>query len=174
MKVQKNVDECYDDDEGRSICRIDPNTLLELDLSPGQIVRISSESDTYLKAWRSDREDWNEDSIYIDEFARHNAQAEIGDSVTIEKVELNPLDQIYLLPYRGADIELTPKAVEKLKGQHIKKPVQVGSVLATLMSDSGRPMPLVVTGTHDKNPGIITESTTVELPESFLIDPDEE
>lgn len=57
MKVQKKVDECYGDDEGRSICRIDPNTLLELGLSPGEIVRISAESDTYLALLKSHSSD---------------------------------------------------------------------------------------------------------------------
>jgi transitional endoplasmic reticulum ATPase len=170
--IQRKVVETYGDDEGRSICRLDPDSLLECGLSPGNIVRIAGESDAYAKVWRSDREDWNKNQIQIDEFIRYNSQSEIGDTVTVEKVTLDSINQIKLVPYRGDNIEFGMDAVKQIKKQKLKTPIQVGNVLAVSLSSSENPLPLVVTSHHTTDPGVITESTTIDIPESFLSDSD--
>jgi transitional endoplasmic reticulum ATPase len=168
--IRRNVVDCYDDDEGRSICRVDPDSLLEIGLSPGDTVCVSGDSDAYAEVWRSDRTDWNENQILLDEILRYNAQAEIGDTVTVEKAALDPIEKIKLLPYRGAGIEFGSGAVEALKKQKIETPVRIGSVLAIATSNSETRLLLVVTGPQQIDPGVITESTTIEIPDSFLSD----
>jgi len=162
--LRRKVQESYEDDKGRSICRLDPDSLLELGLKPGDIVRISGEYDAYAKVWRMNREDWYENQIRIDRFIRYNAQAEIGDTVTIEKATLSSIGQITVLPYRGDDMEFGTGATEMIKKQLLESPVQVGNVIAVLLS-SENTLPLVVTGSYKTDPGIITESTTIEVPE---------
>lgn len=168
--LRRNVGEGYDEDNGRSICRLDPDSLLELNIMPGDIVRISGEYDTYTKVWRSNQEDWNENQVLVDEFVLYNIQAEIGDVVEIEKVSLGYLDHVTLLPYRGENIEFRADSIKKLKQQHIKKPVDVGTLIGTELNDFEYLLPLVVTGSHQTDPGVITESTTIKIPDPYLTD----
>lgn len=172
--ICRNVVDCYDDDEGHSICRVDPDSLLELGLSPGDTVCVSGDSDAYAEVWRSERADWNKNQILLDGILRHNAQAEIGDTVTVQKAALDHIEKIKVLPYRGVDIEFGSGAGEALKKQQIETPVRIGSVLATATSNFENRLLLVVTGSHQVEPGVVTESTTIEIPDSFLSDPHSE
>jgi len=134
---------------------------------PGDYIKISGELDTYVAAWRADRRDWEQDEIRIDRYTRYNAQAEVGDTVSLTDASLNPLDRALLMPYRDANIEFGGDATPKIKGQLISTPVRIGAVVSLLLSDDRDPFPLVVTGPSERNPGIITESTTVRVAEGY-------
>jgi len=86
-EVQLEVAKAYPNDSGRGIARLDPDTLLHLKLSPGDIIEIEGAETTAAKVWRADRQDWNTDTVRVDGFTRQNADVGIGERVTIRKAE---------------------------------------------------------------------------------------
>lgn len=87
MELYLRVDSAYPGDQGGGKARLDPETMLQLRLSPGDIIRISGRETTVAKVWRAQLSDWNQQKIRIDNFTRMNANVSIGDTVKITKVE---------------------------------------------------------------------------------------
>jgi len=82
-EVQLRVDSAYPGDQGGGKARLDPETMLLLKISPGDLVVIEGKRRTVAKVWRSLVEDWNQRKIRIDNFTRINAGVSIGDTVKI-------------------------------------------------------------------------------------------
>ena len=80
-EVQLRVDSAYPGDQGGGKARLDPETMLLLKISPGDLVAIEGKRRTVAKVWRSLVEDWNQRKIRIDNFTRQNAGVSIGDTV---------------------------------------------------------------------------------------------
>ncbi len=77
------VDSAYPGDQGGGKARLDPETMLYLKISPGDIVAVEGKRRTVAKVWRSLVEDWNQNKVRIDNFTRTNAGVSIGDTVKI-------------------------------------------------------------------------------------------
>jgi len=80
------VDSAYPEDQGGGKARLDPDTMLQLRLSPGDLIYIEGKRRTVAKVWRMMVNDWNQGKIRIDSFTRANAEVSIGDRVEISKV----------------------------------------------------------------------------------------
>jgi transitional endoplasmic reticulum ATPase len=80
------VDSAYPEDQGGGKARLDPDTMLQLRLSPGDLIYIEGKRRTVAKVWRMMVNDWNQGKIRIDSFTRANAEVSIGDRVQIAKV----------------------------------------------------------------------------------------
>ncbi|MGV8108134.1 CDC48 family AAA ATPase [Methanospirillum sp.] len=89
MELYLRVDSAYPGDQGGGKARLDPETMNQMRLSPGDIIRISGRSTTVAKVWRAQLADWNQQKIRIDNFTRMNANVSIGDTVKITKVDEN-------------------------------------------------------------------------------------
>jgi len=85
-EVQLRVDSAYPGDQGGGKARLDPETMLLLKISPGDLVAIEGKRRTVAKVWRSLVEDWNQRKCRIDNFTRQNAGVAIGDTVKIIKI----------------------------------------------------------------------------------------
>jgi transitional endoplasmic reticulum ATPase len=85
-EVQLRVDSAYPGDQGGGKARLDPETMLLLKISPGDLVAIEGKRRTVAKVWRSLVEDWNQRKIRIDNFTRLNAGVSIGDTVRVVKI----------------------------------------------------------------------------------------
>ena len=85
-EVQLRVDSAYPGDQGGGKARLDPETMLLLKISPGDLVAIEGKRRTVAKVWRSLVEDWNQRKVRIDNFTRLNAGVSIGDTVKIAKI----------------------------------------------------------------------------------------
>lgn len=85
-EVQLRVDSAYPGDQGGGKARLDPETMLLLKISPGDLVVIEGKKRTVAKVWRSLVEDWNQKKIRIDNFTRQNAGISIGDTVRVAKI----------------------------------------------------------------------------------------
>jgi transitional endoplasmic reticulum ATPase len=85
-EVQLRVDSAYPGDQGGGKARLDPETMLLLKISPGDLVAIEGKRRTVAKVWRALVEDWNQRKIRIDNFTRLNAGVSIGDTVKIVKI----------------------------------------------------------------------------------------
>jgi transitional endoplasmic reticulum ATPase len=82
-EVQLRVDSAYPGDQGGGKARLDPETMLLLKISPGDLVVIEGKRRTVAKVWRALVEDWNQRKIRIDNFTRINAGVSIGDTVKV-------------------------------------------------------------------------------------------
>jgi len=171
-EVQLEVAKAYPNDSGRGIARLDPDTLLHLKLSPGDIIEIEGADTTAAKVWRADRQDWNTDTVRIDGFTRQNADVGIGERVTIRKAEATKADKLTLAPPEEASVQFGSDAAGMVKRQILKRPV-VGRDIVPVMSSTNHPfmrspgqaIPLIAVETEPEGVVLITEDTDVELRE---------
>ncbi|MDD5736413.1 MAG: AAA family ATPase, partial [Methanothrix soehngenii] len=165
LKVAK----AYPNDSARGIARLDPNALLTLRLSPGDIIEIEGKRLTAAKVWRADRQDWSQDYIRIDGFIRQNAGVGIGDKVKIRKAKFAEAQRIVLAPPSGSHMHYGDEAADMIRRQTLKRPVVAGDILPIMSSGThpfvGRmePVPLVVTETHPDNVVVVCERTEIVL-----------
>ncbi|MFW5964685.1 MAG: ATPase, partial [Natronomonas sp.] len=137
-EVQLEVAKAYPNDSGRGIARLDPDTLLHLKLSPGDIIEIEGADTTAAKVWRADRQDWNTDTVRIDGFTRQNADVGIGERVTIRKAEATKADKLVLAPPEEASVQFGSDAAGMVKRQILKRPV-VERDIVPVMSSTNHP-----------------------------------
>jgi hypothetical protein len=137
-EVQLEVSKAYPNDSGRGIARLDPDTLLHLKLSPGDIIEIEGGSRTAAKVWRADRQDWNTDTVRIDGFTRQNADVGIGERVTIRKAEATKAETLVLAPPEEASVQFGSDAAGMVKRQILKRPV-VERDIVPVMSSTNHP-----------------------------------
>jgi transitional endoplasmic reticulum ATPase len=177
-EIQLKVEKAYPIDLGRGIIRLDPTTLLKLQLSPGDIVEIRGKKKTTAKVWRADRQDWDQGLVRIDNFIRQNAGVSIGEKVTIKKIEAPEAKKLVLalpesMTQGGPELQFGEHANEIIKRHILKRPVFRGDIIPIINSMS-QPMteslttsqviPLVAVETDPANTIVlITEATLIEL-----------
>ena len=171
-EVQLEVAKAYPNDSGRGIARLDPDTLLHLKLSPGDIIEIEGAETTAAKVWRADRQDWNTDTVRVDGFTRQNADIGIGERVTIRKAEAEKADKLVLAPPEEASVQFGSDAAGMVKRQILKRPVVERDIVPVMSSTNhpfmrspGQPIPLISVETEPDGVCLITEDTEVELRE---------
>jgi transitional endoplasmic reticulum ATPase len=86
-EVFLKVDSAYPDDQGRGKARLDPDTMLQLRLSPGNLIVIEGKRKTTAKVWRSQINDWHQMKVRIDNYTRQNSGVSIGDRVKVYPVD---------------------------------------------------------------------------------------
>ncbi len=171
-EVQLEVAKAYPNDSGRGIARLDPDTLLHLKLSPGDIIEIEGAETTAAKVWRADRQDWNTDTVRVDGFTRQNADVGIGERVTIRKAEAEKADKLVLAPPEEASVQFGSDAAGMVKRQILKRPVVERDIVPVMSSTNhpfmrspGQAIPLIAVETEPDGVCLITEDTEVELRE---------
>ena len=171
-EVQLEVAKAYPNDSGRGIARLDPDTLLHLKLSPGDIIEIEGAETTAAKVWRADRQDWNTDTVRIDGFTRQNADISIGERVTIRKAEETKAETLVLAPPEEASVQFGSDAAGMVKRQILKRPVVERDIVPVMSSTNhpfmrspGQAIPLIAVETDPDGVCLVTEDTEVELRE---------
>ena len=114
-EVQLRVDSAYPGDQGGGKARLDPETMLALKISPGDLVAIEGKRRTVAKVWRALVEDWNQRKIRIDNFTRLNAGVSIGDTVKVTKIT----DEIEAKRVVLAPPEDLPKKIPIANNPHV-------------------------------------------------------
>ena len=171
-EVQLEVAKAYPNDSGRGIARLDPDTLLHLKLSPGDIIEIEGAETTAANVWRADRQDWNTDTVRIDGFTRQNADVGIGERVSIRKAEAEKAETLVLAPPEEASVQFGSDAAGMVKRQILKRPVVERDIVPVMSSTNhpfmrspGQAIPLIAVETEPEGVCLITEDTDVELRE---------
>jgi len=171
-EVQLEVAKAYPNDSGRGIARLDPDTLLHLKLSPGDIIEIDGGDTTAAKVWRADRQDWNTDTVRIDGFTRQNADVGIGERVEIRKADPETADKLVLAPPKDASVQFGSDAAGMVKRQILKRPVVERDIVPVMSSTNhpfmrspGQAIPLIAVETQPNDVALVTEDTDVELRE---------
>jgi len=171
-EIQLKVAKAYPNDNGRGIARLDPDTLMNLQVSPGDYIEIEGEETTLAKVWRSDSQDWDSGTIRIDGFTRQNAGVSIGDTVIVRTADPVDAESVVLAPPKGKKIEFRRGAEDMVKRQLLKRPVVKGDVVPVMSSmqqpftgkvQSGQTIPLVGINTEPGEMVVITESTDITL-----------
>jgi len=114
-EVQLRVDSAYPGDQGGGKARLDPETMLALKISPGDLVAIEGKRRTVAKVWRSLVEDWNQRKVRIDNFTRINAGVSIGDNVKVSTIP----DEIEAKRVVLAPPEDLPKKIPIANNPHV-------------------------------------------------------
>ncbi|MCK4379841.1 MAG: CDC48 family AAA ATPase [Candidatus Lokiarchaeota archaeon] len=114
---------------GRSLCYIDQDMMLDLQLNTGDIIEIRGKKKTTGIAVSS-VQDRGKGIIRLDGLQRLNAGATIGEFITVKLAEVYPAVEIVLTPTRP-NIDLKRQA-EAIKGKLIDKPVVIGDIVDVL------------------------------------------
>ncbi len=168
--VDLEVTKAYPNDSGRGIARLDPDTLLHLKLSPGDIIRITGGKETAAKVWRADRQDWNTNTVRIDGFTRQNANVSLGEKVSIQKIDSIPAEKVVFAPPRASTIRFGEDAASMIRRQILKRPIISGDLVPIMSSTShpfmrspGQAIPLIATETVPDGIVVVSENTEVQL-----------
>ncbi|MCZ7355793.1 MAG: CDC48 family AAA ATPase [Candidatus Methanoperedens sp.] len=177
-EIQLTVAKAYPNDSGRGIARLDPHTLMVLQLTPGDVIKMEGKKNTSAKVWRADRIDWDQDIIRIDGFIRQNAGVGIGDRVKISKAEVKIADRVVLAPPEGTSIQFGGEAEEMVKRQIMKRPVTKGDIIPVMSTMAhpflgrvvtGQTIPLIAIEAEPEGIILITESTEIKLREKPVV-----
>jgi transitional endoplasmic reticulum ATPase len=172
MEIMLKVNQAYPSDSGRGIARLDPDAMMKLQISPGDVVEIEGKRKTVAKVWRSPKRDWGKSIIRIDHFTRENAGVGVGDIVKVKRADYEPARLVILAPTKK--IEMRVYGIdpgEYLKHQFLKRPLVegdfvplVGSPAITGFGKYGQQNQAVVfvaVKTEPKGVVIIDETTKV-------------
>nr|MBC8498505.1 AAA family ATPase [Candidatus Bathyarchaeota archaeon] len=97
--VQLKVSEAKQQrDVGRSIARIDSETMKSLGVTVGDVIEINGKKETAAKAWPAYPEDQGQGLLRIDGFIRKNSGASINEFVSVRKAEAEYAVSIKLAP----------------------------------------------------------------------------
>ena len=121
------VDSAYPGDQGGGKARLDPETMLQLKLSPGDIIHIFGKSPTVAKVWRAQLNDWNQNKIRIDNFTRVNANVSIGETVKVSRIEeVIPASIVVLAPPEDLPRNIPPADPTTIHHALIDFPIALG------------------------------------------------
>jgi transitional endoplasmic reticulum ATPase len=175
---QLTVAKAYPNDSGRGIARLDPHTLMLLQLIPGDIIEIEGKKITAAKVWRADRNDWEENIIRIDGFIRQNAGVSIGDTIKIRKANVQPAEKVVLAPSEGTPIKFGGEAEDIIKRQIMKRPINKGDIIPVMSTMShpflgrfvtGQEIPLIAIEAQPEGIILITDKTDIQLREKPVV-----
>ena len=167
MAEDFEVAKAYPNDAGRGIIRVDPDTLLSLGLSPGDIVAIEGGDRTAAKVWRADREDWDTGAVRIDSFTRRNADVSIGGRVTITSVEPAKAERVVLAPTDSSNPDVSADAAGTIKRRLLNHPLLEGDVVPvnasssrSLLRSSSSTTPLLAVDTDPEDVVVVISEST--------------
>jgi transitional endoplasmic reticulum ATPase len=166
-EVQLRVDSAYPGDQGGGKARLDPETMLLLKISPGDLVAIEGKRRTVAKVWRALVEDWNQRKIRIDNFTRLNAGVSIGDTVRVVKIaEEVEAKRVVLAPPEGLTTKLPVSNNPQVMNGLIDFPIAKHDSVPIIL---GHPfiqpqiVPFKVMEIEPEEAVIITKNTSIEF-----------
>src|SRR3990172_7997318 len=177
-EITLTIAKAYPNDSGRGIARLDPHTMMILQLTPGDIIELEGKRATSAKVWRADRIDWDQDIIRIDGFIRQNSGAGIGDHVKIRKADVKIANRIVLAPPEGTSIQFGGEAEEMVKRQIMKRSIIKGDIIPVMSTMAhpflgrvvtGQTIPLIAIEADPEGIILITETTEIKLREKPVV-----
>ncbi len=112
-------------DIGNGIARIDPQTMVELGVTDGEIIEIIGEKPTAAIVFTSQNE-INTNTIRIDGIARKNLRTSIGQEVTVKKADAVEAKKIKLAP-----IDQSMRIAGNLNAAFANKVMVQGDIIVT-------------------------------------------
>lgn len=166
MEITLKVNQAYPSDSGRGIARLDPDAMLRLRISPGDIIEIEGRRRTVAKVWRAPKRDWGKNIIRIDRFIRENAGVGVGDIVKVRKAEYQPARVVILAPLRKMDFRVYGMDIgEYLKHQLLKRPIVEGDLVPLVSAPA-----LAGFGRYNQNQALVFVAVKTEPRGAVIID----
>ena len=158
-EISLKVDSAYPEDQGNGKARLDPDAMQALDVRAGDLVKITGNTSTIAKVWRSLENDWNQEKIRIDKYTRANAGVNPGDRVTVEKVEEQiSATTVTLIP--PGDISPSfPSDDDEYLISLINFPVTKDDIIPVKTYHPGSPIEFKVSMIEPENACILTKNT---------------
>jgi len=114
-------------DFGRGICRIDFKVMQKLGIKEGDIIEIEGKRKTYAVSVRAYPNDVGLNIIRMDGLVRRNAEAGIGDFVTVRKADVKEAKYVVIAPAReGIVVHMSSQL---MKGNLYMRPLSVGDII---------------------------------------------
>jgi len=145
-------------DVGRSIARIDSETMKALGVTVGDVVSINGKKETAAKAWPAYPEDQGQGLVRIDGFIRKNSGASINELVQIKKVDAEYAASVKLAPV-DIRISVDNDFIRFVKDRLIDRPATRGDTLLIMML--GHSVPFLVVNSRPN--GIVKISPSTEI-----------
>ena len=129
-ELQLKVDSAYPGDQGTGKARLDPTNMLQLRISPGDLVTIEGKRRTVAKVWRALSEDWDQQKVRMDNFTRTNAGVGLGDKVIIRKIVTEvEAKRVVLAPPEGLPKNISPSNIPHLSRILIDFPASKNDII---------------------------------------------
>jgi transitional endoplasmic reticulum ATPase len=157
--VQLKVQEAKQQrDVGRSIARMDSETMKSLSVTVGDVVQSEGKKATAAKAWPAYPEDQGLGLIRIDGFIRKNCSSAINEFVTVKKVDAEYAASVKLAPV-DIRISVDNDFIRFVKDRLVDRPATRGDTLLIMML--GHSVPFMVVNTRPN--GIVKIAPTTEI-----------
>ena len=147
-------------DVGRSIARIDSETMKALGVTVGDVIAITGKKETAAKAWPAYPEDQGQGLIRVDGFIRKNAGVSINEFVNVNKVDSEYAVSVKLAPV-DIRISVDNDFIRFVKDRLIDRPATRGDTLLIMML--GHSVPFLVINTRPNGIVKISPSTEVSI-----------
>ncbi len=171
MEITLKVNQAYPSDSGRGIARLDPDAMLKLQVSPGDVIKMGGKRETVVKVWRAPKKDWGSGIVRIDRFVRENTGSSVGDGLKVEKTEYQSARTVTIAPLQNMDFKVYGMDIGGyLKHQLLKRPLIEGDLIPVIgtpaLSGFGKygqsqVLLFVAVKTEPKGAVVIDESTRV-------------
>jgi len=145
-------------DVGRSIARMDSETMKSLGVTVGDVVEIEGKKATAAKAWPAYPEDQGMGLIRVDGFIRKNCSVSINEYVTVKKATAEYATSVKLAPV-DIRISVDNDFIRFVKDRLIDRPATRGDTLLIMML--GHSVPFMVVNTRPG--GIVKIAPTTEI-----------
>jgi transitional endoplasmic reticulum ATPase len=145
-------------DVGRSIARMDSETMKTLGVTVGDVVEIVGKKSTVAKAWPAYPEDQGLNLLRIDGFIRKNCNVSINEFVDVKRAEAEYAASVKLAPV-DIRISVDNDFIRFVKDRLIDRPAMRGDTLLIMML--GHSVPFMVVNTRPA--GIVKISPTSEI-----------
>lgn len=165
-KIELRVEPTLKNDVGYMRARLCTRSREDLDVSPGDIVRIMGKKETAAVVWRAPIQDETKDILRIDGITRKNAEVSIGDRVEVHKVEPKPAERLYITPAIKdlPSLQFSNGIDNFIKKSLLKKPVNKGDTLIIQgIALMGSQLPFVVSSTKPAGIVQVTVDTKIKV-----------
>jgi len=164
-EISLKVDSAYPEDQGSGKARLDPDTMKQLGIVPGQLVVIEGKTKTLAKVWRAMTADWKQGKIRIDKFTRINAGVNPGDRVVIRPVEEQiEAECVYLIPPLNMPHNFDTEP-EEITESLINFPVTTGDILPIITRLPNTYLEFKIAAIEPEGACIISRNTDIEISE---------
>ena len=162
------VAEARQRDVGRSIIRIDPDTMDTLEVKTGDIVEIVGKKKTAAIAWPAYPQDQGLGITRIDGRIRKNASVALGEEVRVERAKKIPAKSVMLAP-TNTKLRADSRFESFVKRKMLNLPVTKGDTIFIQIGIS-REISFMVVKTHPSNTVLIKQNTSLRVSETPVAD----
>ncbi|MDR0981293.1 MAG: AAA family ATPase, partial [Methanocalculaceae archaeon] len=164
-EISLKVDSAYPEDQGSGKARLDPDTMKQLGIVPGQLVVIEGKTKTLAKVWRAMTADWKQGKIRIDKFTRINAGVNPRDRVAVRPVEEQiEAECVYLIPPLNMPHNFDTEP-EEITESLINFPVTTGDILPIITRLPNTYLEFKIAAIEPEGACIISRNTDIEISE---------